>query len=138
MTGILMFFEQESLGIITVHQWFSLLFVFGVFSHTAANFKPFKNHLKTVFGRLSVAAISLVLTAYFYSWGLVTGPQLEKPIKHALIKAPLSALAAVTATTPNTLLKYAPAAHGLRETNCRAICPLAKGNRFLQHRYRIK
>jgi len=106
VTGILMFFEQESLGLITVvHQWISWLFVLGVGGHVIANIKPFKNHLKTFWGKVSVLVFTLVLVASFYSWGLITGPQLERPIEHALVKAPLSALALVTYTDPDALIQ---------------------------------
>jgi len=106
VTGILMFFEQESLGLITiVHQWFSWLFVIGVGGHVIANINPFKDHLKSLWGKVSVLTFTLVLLASFYSWGLITGPQLKRPIEQALVEAPLSALALVTYTDPDVLLK---------------------------------
>jgi len=101
-----MFFEQESLGLITVvHQWFSLLLIFGIGGHIVANVKPFKNHLKAFWGITSVVGFTLVLIASFFSWGLITGPQLERPIEHALGEAPLSALASVVATDPDALIR---------------------------------
>lgn len=95
-TGILMFFEQESLGIITiVHQWFSWLFLLGSAGHIAANFYPFKKHLKTPWGKITALSFISVFVLSLFSWGLVTGPQLERPIELALVDAPLSALADV-------------------------------------------
>ena len=104
-TGMLMFFEQESLGIITVvHQWTSLLLVFGVINHVAANFKPFKKHINSVWGKSSIVVFTLIFVASLNSWGLITGPQLERPIEQALGDAPLSLLALVTKTDIDVLL----------------------------------
>ena len=91
-----MFFELESLGVITVvHQWFSWVFVIGVAGHITANFTPLKKHLKTSWGRYSVLIFVLIFGLSLFSWGVVTGPQLERPIELALVDAPLSALAEV-------------------------------------------
>ena len=122
-TGILMFFEQESLGVITVvHQWFSLVFIVGVVGHITANFKPLKKHLKTRWGSGSVLLFLIIFCGSLFSWGVVTGPQLERPIELALVDAPLSGLAEVVRTTPNTLLQKfeargisASAQHSIRD-----------------------
>jgi hypothetical protein len=103
-TGILMFFGLDRALMAEAHKWFSLFFLTGVAGHITANFRPFMNHLKSRWGRTSVAAFAVVLAASFFSWGLITGPQLERPIKRDLVDAPLSALASVTATAPDTLL----------------------------------
>jgi len=105
-TGILMFFEQESLGIITiVHQWFSWLFLLGAGSHIAANFYPFKKHLKTPWGKISAISFLSVFALSLFSWGMVTGPQLERPIELALVDAPLSALADVVRMPQASLIE---------------------------------
>ena len=105
-TGILMFFEQESLGIITVtHQWFSWLFLFGIGTHVAANLNSFKKHLKSNIVRLNVLAFTLIFVASLSSWGMITGPQLERPIELALVYAPISALADVVQVEQDALIE---------------------------------
>ena len=116
VTGILMFFEQESFGLITVvHQWISLIFILGITGHIFANIRPFKSHIKTSLGKVSILAFTLILLASFYSWGLITGPQLERPIEHALVEAPLSALALVIKTEPGRLIQKLRN-HGISES----------------------
>ncbi len=95
-TGVMMFFEWERGLMTVVHQWFSWFFVAGAIGHIVANIKPFKSHLKARWGRYSIAVFMIVLIASVFSWGQITGPQLERPIEQALIYAPLSALADVT------------------------------------------
>ena len=95
-TGVMMFFEWERGLMTVVHQWFSWFFVIGAIGHIVANIKPFQSHLKARWGRYSIAVFATVLVASVFSWGQITGPQLERPIEQALIYAPLSALADVT------------------------------------------
>ncbi len=103
-TGVLMFFEWER-GLMTVaHQWFSWFFVIGAIGHIVANIRPFQSHLKARWGRYSIALFTLLLAASFFSWGQITGPQLERPIEQALVDAPLSALADVTGQSQADLL----------------------------------
>jgi hypothetical protein len=95
-TGVMMFFEWERGLMTVVHQWFSWFFVAGAIGHIVANIKPFKSHLNARWGRYGIAVFMIVLIASVFSWGQITGPQLERPIEQALIYAPLSALADVT------------------------------------------
>ena len=92
ITGVLMFFEWERGLVVVVHQWSSWLLVLGASGHIVANFRPLKNHLKSRWGALSVGAFSLILIASLFSWGLVTGPQLKRPVEQALVDAPISVL----------------------------------------------
>jgi hypothetical protein len=117
-TGVLMFFGWDRSLTAEAHKWFSLLFLTGVGGHIAANIRPFLNHLKSRWGKTSVATIAIVLAASFFSWGIITGPQLVRPVKQALVDAPLSALAGVTHTMPNALDKCGP-----RNRGCRWFCP---------------
>lgn len=124
-TGILMFFDWEP-GLTTVaHQWFSWVFLAGAGSHVAANFRPFKTHLRSGWSKTCVAAFTLVLAASLFSWGLMTGPQLKRPIEQALVDAPLSALANVTRTTPDALTSKLRA-HGILATGQQSIHDLAR------------
>ena len=105
-TGVLMFFELESLGLITVvHQWFSLLFLIAIAGHIYVNFFPFKRHLKTPMGKVNVLIFTTIFVISLFSWGMITGPQLERPIEHALVNAPLSALARIAQINTNTLMQ---------------------------------
>jgi hypothetical protein len=112
VTGVLMFFEWDQGLIVVVHQWFSWLFILGVVGHVIANIRLFKNNLTSRWGKASVLAFTLVLAASFFSWGLITGPQLKRPIEQALVEAPLSALAMVTHTVPDVLM-HRLKAHGI-------------------------
>ena len=123
-TGVLMFFEWERGLTTVVHQWFSWLFLAGAGGHIAANVRPFKNHLKSRWGKASVAAFMVVLVASFFSWGLITGPQLARPVERALVDAPLSALAAVTRTAPEALMRRLKA-HGIVATSRQSIRDLS-------------
>jgi len=105
VTGIVMFFEADHGLTTVVHQWFSWIFVIGAGGHIAANVRPFINHLKTRGGQAYLAVFAAVLALSFFSWGLITGPQLERPIEETLVDAPLSALAELTRTTPDALLQ---------------------------------
>lgn len=103
-TGVMMFFEWER-GLMTVaHQWFSWFFVIGAIGHIIANIRPFNAHLKARWGRYSIAVFTIVLAASVFSWGQITGPQLERPIEQALVYAPLSALADVTGQSQADLI----------------------------------
>jgi hypothetical protein len=123
-TGVLMFFEWDRGLTTVVHQWFSWLFLAGAGGHIAANLRPFKSHLKSRCGKASVAAFTVVLAASFFSWGLITGPQLVRPIEHALIDAPLSALASVTQTNPDVVMSRLKA-HGIDANGQQSIRDLS-------------
>jgi len=125
VTGISMFFGVDRALMAEAHKWFSLFFLAGAGGHIAANFRPLVNHLKSRAGRLSVAAFTLVLAASFFSWGLITGPQLERPAKKALAEAPLSALANVTRTAPDVLLARLRA-HGIIATSQESVMDVSK------------
>ncbi len=100
-----MMFFQGNLGLITVvHEWFSWIFLLGSTGHIAANIKPLLNHLKSYWGQISVVLFTTFLILSFFSWGMITGPQLKKPIEQTLINASLTALAGLTGTTLADLL----------------------------------
>jgi hypothetical protein len=123
-TGVLMFFEWERGLTAVVHQWFSWLFLAGACGHIAANVCPFKNHLKSSWGKASVAVFVVVLAASFFSWGIITGPQLVRPVEQALVNAPLSALASVTHTAPDALVRRLKA-HGFIATSQQSVHDLS-------------
>ena len=104
VTGMLMFFEIETGLTVVIHQWFSWAFLVGAGAHIALNFRPFRNHLKSAWGKASVAVFAAVTIAALFSWGMVTGPQIKRPIELALVDAPVAALAAVTRNAPEAVI----------------------------------
>ena len=103
-TGLMLFFEFEDGLTAVVHQWFSWFFLIGAGAHIFVNFKPFKSRLKSRSGTIFAAGFGIVLVLSCFSWGLITGPQLERPIEEALVFAPLSALAAVIGNHPDVII----------------------------------
>ena len=61
-----------------------------------------------------------MLVASCFSWGIVTGPQLKRPIERALVDAPLSALADVTGT-PLDVLTQRLAAQGVAASGAESV-----------------
>lgn len=74
------------------------------FGHIVPNARPFKRHLATRRGKTGLAVIAALLLAFFFSWGLVTGPRRKRPVELALVDAPLSALASTTRTLTEILI----------------------------------
>lgn len=126
-TGIAMFFEWNR-GLTTViHQWFSWLFLAGAGAHIAANFRPFKNHLKSFWSKACIALCVCVLGASFFSWGKITGPQLKGPIERALVDAPLWALAGAIHTEPEALVSRMRT-HGITAGSQQSVRDLSRTN----------
>jgi hypothetical protein len=112
-TGVLMFFEYDK-GITTVvHQWFSWIFLLGAGGHIVANWRPLKNHVATRWGSAAMSAAVVVFAASFFAWGMVTGPQLERPIEISLADASLSSLARLRRVSDQELVDRF-AARGIR------------------------
>jgi len=124
ISGLLMFLHWDTGLMAGAHQWVSLLFLLGVGGHVTANFRPLKTHLHSRWGQASIAVFVTVLAASVFSWGLVTGSQLEEPILLALADAPLSSLADLTHTEPQALLQKLQA-HGITATARQSIRELA-------------
>jgi Domain of unknown function (DUF4405) len=131
ITGILMFFHLDR-GINSgVHEWFSWLFLIGVTGHVTANFRPFKTHLQSGWGRSSVAVFSIVLAASFFTWGVRTGGRMLDAIRDGLVNAPLSTLAAIAHDEPEALTQRMRS-HGIPARNDQTIHDLAGDNRSKQ------
>ncbi|WP_085620426.1 hypothetical protein [Thalassospira alkalitolerans] len=123
-TGILLFFEFEEGLTAVVHQWLSWFFVIGAVAHIVINFRPFKNRLKSGWGKACVVVFGVAFMASCFSWGMVTGPQLERPIEEALVYAPLSALAAVSQISSDDLIRKL-AGHGVTASSNQSIYDLS-------------
>jgi hypothetical protein len=132
-TGVLMFFDWN-LGLTTVvHQWFSWLFLAAAAGHIAVNVRPFKNHLRSRRGKASIATFMFVLAASFFSWGLISGPRLLKPVEQALVDAPLETLAGLTRTTPDALVRRLKA-RGIVATSLQSVHELSRESGVGKHR----
>ncbi|SNR66188.1 DUF4405 domain-containing protein [Puniceibacterium sediminis] len=104
-TGISMFFDWNPGLVTVVHQWFSWAFLIAAVAHVVLNFRPFKSYLKSVWGRASIAIFGVLLILSFFTWGLITGPQMKDRIEHSLVVAPISALAQVAVVPVDELLQ---------------------------------
>jgi len=107
-----MFFEFEDGLTVVVHQWLSWLYILGSIAHIAINFRAFKNRIKSPWGKVSVVVFGVILIASSFSGGMITGPQLKRPIEEALVFAPITALAGVSQTSADDLLRRL-AEHGI-------------------------
>ena len=54
-------------------------------------------------GRGALGLFSVILLMSWFSWGMITGPQLERPIEQALVDAPVSMLTRVSQVPPSTV-----------------------------------
>jgi hypothetical protein len=102
-TGIAMFFELDGGLVVIVHQWSSWILLVGAVGHLITNFRSLKNHLKARWGAVTLGAFSVLLIVSWFSWGMITGPALKRPIEQALVDAPISALARVSQVDPATV-----------------------------------
>ena len=125
VTGILMFFDVVPGYITFAHEWFSWFFVVGSGAHIAVNFRPFKNQLGSKRGRFYAGAFSAVLIVSFFSWGRITGPQLKWPLMHALVDAPISALAHLKRLDPADLIGKLER-HGIKAEPGQSLAEVAK------------
>jgi len=123
-TGILMFFGWNT-GLTTVaHQWLSWFFLLGAGGHIVANWRPLRNLLQTRWGRVSLLCFSALLATSLFTWGRVTGPQLERPIMTAPVDAPLSSPAGVAGMAPDDMVRRFNA-HGVPADRQRSIRELS-------------
>ncbi|MGE5489046.1 MAG: DUF4405 domain-containing protein [bacterium] len=123
-TGILMFFDRNEGLIAPVHEAFSWVFLAASAAHTALHFRAFRNHLRSWWGKATIGACAVLLAASFSSWGVVTGHQILKPVRQALIHARVSTLADLTGTTPEMLLRRLEA-HGIAATSGHSVRELS-------------
>ncbi len=90
-TGVLMFFGWRQGLTSEVHEWFSWIFLAGAFGHIVANIRPFTSHLKSRWGRISIAASVALLSVCILPFH---GPhQLRGVVEQSVRDAPLSTLA---------------------------------------------
>ena len=102
-TGILMFFGWRGGLTNEAHEWLSWLFLAGVAAHLVVNWRPLTLHLKSRWGRISLAAGLVLLAAVAFPSGIRTGHQLHGLVEQAVIEAPLSTLATLARIAPGEL-----------------------------------
>ena len=123
-SGVLMFCDVVPGYVSFAHEWFSWLFLLGAGGHAVVHLRPLAKHLRTGWGRASVALCSAVLAVSMFSFGRITAPQLKWPLTEALVGAPLSVLADLTRTDRAALLARLQA-HGIAATADQSIKELA-------------
>ena len=114
-TGVLMFFDVRGGLISEVHEWFSWAFLAGAVAHLVVNVRPLTLHLKSRWGKVSIAAALILLVAAVVPTGIRSGHQLHHAVEQAVVDAPLSTLASlahVASADLETRLK----AHGIAAT----------------------
>lgn len=127
VTGILMFFGWRGGLVSEVHEWFSWLFLAGAVAHLVVNYRPLTLHLKSRWGRISLAACAVVLAVAVLPLGIRTAHQLHGIIEQAVIDAPLSTLATLANVTPADLQNRLKA-HGVAATLQQSVHVLAEQN----------
>jgi hypothetical protein len=114
-TGGLMFFGVRGGLISEVHEWFSWLFLAGAVAHLVVNVRPLTLHLKSRWGKVSIAAALVLLVAAVLPTGIRTGHQLRQTVEQAVVDAPLSTLARLAKIAPADLENRLKA-HGIAAT----------------------
>ncbi len=132
-TGVLMFFGWRRGLTSEVHEWFSWLFLAGAFGHIVANIRPFTSHLKSRWGRISIAASVVLLTVCVLPFGIRTGHQLRGLVEQSVRDAPLSTLASLANLAPDDLQNRLKA-HGISATMQQSVRQLSDQNRYDENR----
>lgn len=132
-TGVLMFFGVDTGVTDVIHQWFSWLFLLAAGAHLTLHARSLARHLQSATVRVSVGVFAAMLMLSLFSWGLVTGPQLKRPIERAILAASVDSLAAVTHVPP-TVLVARLSAIGVHTTGRETIAQLSQRYRVSPHR----
>ena len=131
VTGVLMFFGWRRGLTSEVHEWFSWIFLAGAFGHIVANIRPFTSHLKSRWGRISIAASAVLLTVCVLPFH---GPhQLRGVVEQSVRDAPLSTLASLANLAPEDLQNRLKA-HGISATMQQSVHQLSDQNRYDENR----
>lgn len=106
ITGVLMFFHLDFGLIKPAHEWLSWLLVVGGIAHVIINWKPLVNYLAKPAGKLIIVSVLVLGALSFLPIGGGEGGgkgQMMKAVG-ALEKSPLTVVAQVAQTTPDTLV----------------------------------
>jgi len=93
VTGVLMFFGVRGGLISEAHEWLSWVFLAGSAAHLVVNYRPLTLHLKSRWGRLSLAVAAVLLVVAVAPTGIQTGHKLHQAVEQAVVDAPLTTLA---------------------------------------------
>ncbi len=104
VTGVLMFFHLDSGLNKTAHEWLSWVLLIGASLHIASNFRAFKGHFRTHWGRYFMGGFALVLALTFIPVGRSGPPPIAQPAV-ALAQVPLATFAQVAGLTTEQLLQ---------------------------------
>ena len=86
-----------------MHEWFSWLFLAGAVAHLVVNVRPLTLHLKSRWGKFSVAAALVLLISAVLPTEIRTGHQLHGLVEQAVVDAPLSTLGSLAKVAPADL-----------------------------------
>ena len=131
-TGVLMFFGVRGGLISEAHEWFSWAFLAGAVAHLVVNVRPLTLHLKSRWGRISIAAAVVVLVVAVFPSGVRTGHQVRHAVEQAVVDAPLSTLATLANVSP-TDLENRLKAHGVTATLNQSLHDLSDQNGMDEH-----
>lgn len=132
VTGTLMFFHLDTGLNKPLHEWAGLVMVGAVAAHLLLNWRPFVTYFKRPFAALMMAAGAVVLALSFALPAEGEANGAGGPLGPALAglgRAPLSALAAVSAEPPEALVARLQAAGYPGATPDQTVGQLAGGNR---------
>ena len=91
------------------------------------NYRPLILHLRSRWGRVSIAAACLLMVAAVLPTGIQTGHRLHQAVEQAVVDAPLSTLASLAHLAPQDLENRLKA-HGLAATMQQSARDLAERN----------
>jgi Domain of unknown function (DUF4405) len=127
-TGVLMFFGVRGGLISEVHEWFSWLFLAGAVAHLVVNYRPLILHLRSRWGRVSIAAAAALLVVAVLPTGIQIVHRPHQAVEQAVVDAPLSTLASLAHIAPQDLENRLKA-HGIAATLQQSARELAQQNR---------
>jgi hypothetical protein len=105
VTGVLMFFHQDTGLNKLAHEWLGFVFVIGVALHAVVNWGAFKRYfVSSAAGRAVIAGFAALLLASFIP--LAGGKGAPPPVlaMNAVVQAPLAAVAPLTGRPVETLV----------------------------------
>jgi hypothetical protein len=100
VTGVLMFFGWRRGLTSEAHEWLSWVFLVGAAAHLAVNWRPLTLHLKSRWGKVSLASAIAILAFAVFPSGAPSPHQLHGLIEQAIMDAPLSTVANLAKIAP--------------------------------------
>lgn len=131
VTGILMFFHAETVLNKVIHEYASWVFVIGAALHVVVNWRAFTLHFRRWPARIAAGALGALLVASFLPIGPNAGAGVspQRAAVSAMMRAPLSAIAAVTGEAPEALVARMQAAGYEHAAPGATVADLAQGDK---------